>query len=65
MSRILNPLSKARGPTLLLMDTSRIHYGCATTRTPRLHFIGVKLKQSGIKGTQLVNPETSLAADPR
>ena len=27
---IPDPLSKARGPTHILMDTSRIHFHCAT-----------------------------------
>ena len=32
--RILNPLSKARDQTCILMDTSWIHFRCATTGTP-------------------------------
>ena len=31
---ILNPLSKARDRTYILIDTSRIHFHCATSRTP-------------------------------
>ena len=31
---IPNPLSEARDPTDILMDTSRIHFRCATTETP-------------------------------
>jgi len=32
--QILNPLSKARGQTCILMDTSQVHYGRAPTGTP-------------------------------
>ena len=32
--RILNPLSEARDPTCILMDTSRICFHCDTTGTP-------------------------------
>ena len=35
---ILNPLSKARAPTHILMVTSRVHYRWATTGTPD-HFL--------------------------
>ena len=30
---ILNPLSKARDQTHILMDTTQVHYHCATTGT--------------------------------
>ena len=33
--QILNPLSQARDWTCILMDTSRVRYGWATTGTPR------------------------------
>ena len=36
---VLNPLSKARDPTCILMDTSWIHFCCVTTETPRDHFL--------------------------
>ena len=36
--QILNPVSKARDRTLNLMDTSQIHFCCATTRTLHWHF---------------------------
>ena len=32
--QILDPLIKARDQTFILMDTSRIHFHCATTGTP-------------------------------
>ena len=32
--QILNPLSKAKDGTHILMDTNRIHFCCATTGTP-------------------------------
>ena len=32
---ILNPMSKARDQTLILMDTSQIHFHCTTTGTPK------------------------------
>ena len=32
--QILNPLSEARDQTRILMDTSRIHFYCATMGTP-------------------------------
>ena len=34
--RILDPMSEARDQTCILMDTSRIHFHCATTGTPVL-----------------------------
>ena len=34
--QILNPLSKARDPTHILMDTSKIHFCCTTMGTPRI-----------------------------
>ena len=33
--RILNPLSEARDPTPILVDTSQIRFCCATMRTPK------------------------------
>ena len=33
---ILNPLSKARNQTCILMGTSQVHYCCATMGTPKL-----------------------------
>ena len=38
--RILNPLSKARDRTGVLMDTSRIGFCCAMTGTPKVIFDG-------------------------
>ena len=35
---ILNPLSKARDQTYVLMDTSQICFSCATMGTPCLYF---------------------------
>ena len=46
--RILNPLSKARDRTLILMDTSGIHFCCATTETPAAGF-GSKQEVGGLK----------------
>ena len=37
--QILNPLSKARDQTLILMDTSQIHFYWATTGTPYSIFL--------------------------
>ena len=37
--RILNPLSKARDRTCILMDKSQIHYCWATTGTPHIYFL--------------------------
>ena len=37
--QILNPLSKARVQTLILMDTSQIHFCYATSGTPNLFYI--------------------------
>ena len=37
--QILNPLSEAWDPTLILMDTSRICVSCTTTGTPYIHII--------------------------
>ena len=34
--RIPDPLSEARDRTCILMDTSRIHFHCATKETPEL-----------------------------
>ena len=34
LCQILNPVSKARNQTYVLRNTSRIHFHCATTRTP-------------------------------
>ena len=36
---ILNPLSESRGRTCILMDTSWVHYCCATMGTPLATFI--------------------------
>ena len=36
--RILNPLSKAKDWTWVLMDTSRVHYHWATSGTPKILF---------------------------
>ena len=33
------PLSEARDQTCILMDTSRIHFCCATMGTPRMHYL--------------------------
>ena len=33
--QILNPLSKARDQTCILLDTSQIRFPCATTGTPK------------------------------
>ena len=41
--QILNPLSKARDQTRVLMDTNRVHYCCATIGTPATTLI---LKES-------------------
>ena len=38
-SRILDPLSEARGQTCVLMDASWVPYCCATTGTPHLTFL--------------------------
>ena len=37
--RILNPLSKARDQTYILMDTSQVFYHCTTTGTLRTLFL--------------------------
>ena len=36
--QILNPLSKAKDQTLILMDPSRICFCCTTMGTPKFHF---------------------------
>ena len=36
--QILNPLSKARGRTRILMDASRVHFCCPTAETPWAFF---------------------------
>ena len=51
--QILNPLSKARNRTRVLMDTSQVHYLWATVGTPRLFYLnkkyGVLLWLSGLR----------------
>ena len=43
--RILNPLSKARDRTCILMDASRVHYLWATTGTPQdKYFKSLKIR---------------------
>ena len=46
--RILNPLSEARDQTCILMDTSQIHFCCATTGTPR-HWVLYLALLSGLR----------------
>ena len=43
---IINPLSKARDQTRVLMDTSWISYCWATTGTPQLRFLSLFLESS-------------------
>ena len=40
---ILNPVSKAKGRTCLLMDTSQIGFCWATTGTPNLYYLDVHI----------------------
>ena len=37
--RVLNPLSKARDRTRIPMDTSQIHFCCATRGLPKVYLI--------------------------
>ena len=39
--QILNPLSEARDPTCILMDTSRLHFCCATMGTPKIRSLKI------------------------
>ena len=51
---IPNPLSEARDPTCILMDTSQVHFCWATTGTPSILFLSIK-EQLNITRT-LINP---------
>ena len=57
---ILNPLSKARDWTLILMDTSRIHYHWATTGTPNMCIFEWKFCPDICPGVGLLDDMLSL-----
>ena len=43
--RILNPLSKSRDQTCILVDTTQIHFHCAMTGTPKfLQVLKIKIE---------------------
>ena len=44
--RICNPLNEARDQTRVLMDTSRVHYHWATTRTPSTDVFRTQFNQT-------------------
>ena len=46
--QILNPLSKARGGTCILTDTSRIHFHCATMGTLKIFLIIVEIRGDNV-----------------
>ena len=53
--RILNPVSKARDRTYILMDSSRVCFHCATTGTPHLF----KLSSRPAPSIQWSSPQMS------
>ena len=50
-NRNLNPLSKARYPTPVLMDPSQVRYHWATTGTPSSELLAVHTRESGVLTT--------------
>ena len=61
---LLNPLSEARDWTHILMDTSRIHFCCATTVTPQLGIFregGRMMKQ--LPSASALAPKHSIPGD--
>ena len=50
--RMLNPLSKARDRTCILMDTSQVRYGCTSMGTPQSTFSGRTQQLQGLVDTR-------------